>query len=73
MYTFFFDTPVDRRCSYPLLVPLAEPLDLEAFPLHSQVEQRQRLKNLDRYIHPSFSQYIIYSITDSNQHPTQSF
>ena len=73
MYTFFFDTPVDHWCSYPLLVPLAELLGLEAFPLHSQVEQRQRLKNLDRYIHPSFSQYIIYSITDSNQHPTQSF
>ena len=73
MYTFFFDTPVDRWCSYPLLVPLAELLGLEAFPLHSQLEQRQRLKNLDRYIHPSFSQYIIYSITDSNQYPTQSF
>ena len=69
MYTFFFDTPVDRWCSYPL-VPLAELLGLEAFPLHSQLDQRQRLKNLDRYIHPSFSQYIIYSITDSNQYPT---
>ena len=30
------------------LLPLFELLDLPAFPLHSQLEQRQRLKNLDR-------------------------
>ena len=30
------------------LMPLAELLGLKAFPLHSQLEQRQRLKNLDR-------------------------
>lgn len=31
------------------LTPLLELLGLKAFPLHSQLEQRQRLKNLDRY------------------------
>ncbi|KAH7920183.1 ATP-dependent RNA helicase [Leucogyrophana mollusca] len=31
------------------LVPLMELLNLKAFPLHSQLEQRQRLKNLDRF------------------------
>ncbi|ETW78187.1 hypothetical protein HETIRDRAFT_236608, partial [Heterobasidion irregulare TC 32-1] len=31
------------------LLPLFELLDLPAFPLHSQLEQRQRLKNLDRF------------------------
>ncbi|KAJ3559382.1 hypothetical protein NM688_g382 [Phlebia brevispora] len=31
------------------LVPLLELLGLKAFPLHSQLEQRQRLKNLDRF------------------------
>ncbi|KZP15440.1 DEAD-domain-containing protein [Athelia psychrophila] len=31
------------------LMPLAELLGLKAFPLHSQLEQRQRLKNLDRF------------------------
>ncbi|KAF8889623.1 P-loop containing nucleoside triphosphate hydrolase protein [Infundibulicybe gibba] len=31
------------------LMPLAELLQLKAFPLHSQLEQRQRLKNLDRF------------------------
>ncbi|KAG6335504.1 hypothetical protein ID866_3576 [Astraeus odoratus] len=31
------------------LLPLLELLNLKAFPLHSQLEQRQRLKNLDRY------------------------
>jgi ATP-dependent RNA helicase DDX24/MAK5 len=30
------------------LSPLMELLNLKAFPLHSQMEQRQRLKNLDR-------------------------
>jgi ATP-dependent RNA helicase DDX24/MAK5 len=30
------------------LAPLTELLNLKAFPLHSQMEQRQRLKNLDR-------------------------
>lgn len=30
------------------LIPLLELLNLKAFPLHSQLEQRQRLKNLDR-------------------------
>lgn len=30
-------------------MPLMELLQLEAFPLHSQLEQRQRLKNLDRF------------------------
>ena len=29
-------------------MPLTELLNLKAFPLHSQLEQRQRLKNLDR-------------------------
>lgn len=31
-------------------MPLAELLGLKAFPLHSQLEQRQRLKNLDRFV-----------------------
>jgi ATP-dependent RNA helicase DDX24/MAK5 len=31
------------------LTPLVELLNLKAFPLHSQLEQRQRLKNLDRF------------------------
>ncbi|EKM58046.1 uncharacterized protein PHACADRAFT_182435 [Phanerochaete carnosa HHB-10118-sp] len=31
------------------LMPLMELLQLKAFPLHSQLEQRQRLKNLDRF------------------------
>ncbi|KAI6124483.1 ATP-dependent RNA helicase, partial [Pisolithus croceorrhizus] len=31
------------------LLPLLELLNLKAFPLHSQLEQRQRLKNLDRF------------------------
>ena len=30
-------------------MPLTELLNIKAFPLHSQLEQRQRLKNLDRY------------------------
>ncbi|KAF8635393.1 hypothetical protein AX15_000394 [Amanita polypyramis BW_CC] len=31
------------------LMPLTELLNIKAFPLHSQLEQRQRLKNLDRF------------------------
>lgn len=31
------------------LLPLMELLNVKAFPLHSQLEQRQRLKNLDRF------------------------
>ena len=31
-------------------MPLVELLNINAFPLHSQLEQRQRLKNLDRYV-----------------------
>ncbi|KIP12099.1 hypothetical protein PHLGIDRAFT_62387, partial [Phlebiopsis gigantea 11061_1 CR5-6] len=31
------------------LMPLMDLLQLNAFPLHSQLEQRQRLKNLDRF------------------------
>ena len=31
------------------LVPLLELLNVKAFPLHSQLEQKQRLKNLDRF------------------------
>ncbi|GJE85511.1 DEAD/DEAH box helicase [Phanerochaete sordida] len=31
------------------LMPLMELLQLPAYPLHSQLEQRQRLKNLDRF------------------------
>ena len=31
------------------LLPLLELLGFAAFPLHSQLEQRQRLKNLDRF------------------------
>ena len=30
------------------LLPVLELLQLKAFPLHSQLQQRQRLKNLDR-------------------------
>jgi len=33
------------------LMPLVELLNINAFPLHSQLEQRQRLKNLDRFMH----------------------
>ena len=32
------------------LMPLVELLNINAFPLHSQLEQRQRLKNLDRCV-----------------------
>ena len=32
------------------LLPLMELLQLKAYPLHSQLQQRQRLKNLDRYV-----------------------
>ena len=32
------------------LSPLLELLGLSTFPLHSQLEQRQRLKNLDRCV-----------------------
>lgn len=32
------------------LLPMLELLQLKAFPLHSQLQQRQRLKNLDRLI-----------------------
>jgi len=31
------------------LVPLLELLNLKAYPLHSQLEQKQRLRNLDRF------------------------
>lgn len=31
------------------LLPIMDLLQIPAFPLHSQLEQRQRLKNLDRY------------------------
>ncbi|KII87625.1 hypothetical protein PLICRDRAFT_124996 [Plicaturopsis crispa FD-325 SS-3] len=31
------------------LMPLMELLNINAYPLHSQLEQRQRLKNLDRF------------------------
>jgi ATP-dependent RNA helicase DDX24/MAK5 len=31
-------------------MPLVELLNINAFPLHSQLEQRQRLKNLDRCV-----------------------
>ncbi|THH32784.1 hypothetical protein EUX98_g1413 [Antrodiella citrinella] len=31
------------------LMPLMDLLEINAFPLHSQLEQRQRLKNLDRF------------------------
>ncbi|KAF9467758.1 P-loop containing nucleoside triphosphate hydrolase protein [Collybia nuda] len=31
------------------LMPLTELLNIKAYPLHSQLEQRQRLKNLDRF------------------------
>ncbi|KAI9067845.1 DEAD-domain-containing protein [Trametes sanguinea] len=31
------------------LLPLMELLEIHAYPLHSQLEQRQRLKNLDRF------------------------
>lgn len=31
------------------LTPLLELLDIKTFPLHSQLEQKQRLKNLDRF------------------------
>jgi len=31
-------------------MPLLERLAIKVFPLHSQLEQRQRLKNLDRFV-----------------------
>lgn len=34
-------------------MPLLELLNVKAFPLHSQLEQRQRLKNLDRCVMPT--------------------
>jgi len=36
-------------------MPLLERLAIKAFPLHSQLEQRQRLKNLDRFVIDSVS------------------
>src|SRR5437588_2069174 len=44
------------------LAPLMELLNLKAFPLHSQMEQRQRLKNLDRY----FSSHTVRLVFLSN-------
>ncbi|KAG8687963.1 ATP-dependent RNA helicase [Ceratobasidium sp. 395] len=35
------------------ITPIMELLQLKAFPLHSQLQQRQRLKNLDRQSNPS--------------------
>ncbi|KZT69924.1 DEAD-domain-containing protein [Daedalea quercina L-15889] len=37
------------------LLPIMSLLEIPAFPLHSQLEQRQRLKNLDRCAVPSVS------------------
>jgi len=54
------------------LMPLLERLAIKAFPLHSQLEQRQRLKNLDRFVIDSVScPSWIHSIssTVSRQYP----
>ncbi len=32
------------------LIPLFETLRVPVFPLHSQLQQKQRLKNLDRWV-----------------------
>ena len=39
------------------LLPIMSLLDIPAFPLHSQLEQRQRLKNLDRCVAPTSHTY----------------
>lgn len=41
------------------LMPLMDLLELKAFPLHSQLEQRQRLKNLDRYVRPLHDESLV--------------
>ena len=54
-------------------MPLSELLGLKVFPLHSQLEQRQRLKNLDRYAQFYYSLVCsLQHIIDSNQRVTQS-
>lgn len=35
------------------LIPLFELLQVPVFPLHSQLQQRQRLKNLDKLVYPA--------------------
>lgn len=32
------------------VLPLLEALQIQAYPLHSQLQQKQRLKNLDRFV-----------------------
>jgi ATP-dependent RNA helicase DDX24/MAK5 len=32
------------------VLPLLETLQIQAYPLHSQLQQKQRLKNLDRFV-----------------------
>lgn len=43
------------------LLPLMEQLQLKAYPLHSQLQQRQRLKNLDRCLLSLLSHTKIHS------------
>lgn len=57
------------------LMPLMDLLEINAFPLHSQLEQRQRLKNLDRFACPSPSTLSILTgayIAGSSQPRTPS-
>ena len=42
-------------------MPLVELLNVKAFPLHSQLEQRQRLKNLDRSVPLSSLGFLLTS------------
>lgn len=41
-----FVTSID---SIRRVLPLLENLQIQAYPLHSQLQQKQRLKNLDRF------------------------
>ncbi|KAK0452488.1 ATP-dependent RNA helicase [Armillaria borealis] len=52
MFTFYYFLlryPGRSLTGIRRLLPLTEFLNIKAFPLHSQLEQRQRLKNLDRF------------------------
>lgn len=56
------------------LMPLMDLIGLKAYPLHSQLEQRQRLKNLDRFVsHSKFRVMLNRLILVSNRRPIRYF
>ena len=50
------------------VAPLLELLGLPTFPLHSQLEQRQRLKNLDRCVP---GRCMVLSVVNNASHQLQ--